>query len=196
MHVVWPIAAVICTVAASMADDARLRSPWDSVKVVLSNAPYACPAPPPLVKTIDVQPYYTDKHASVIDPRKLAAFQKASESATQLGQFASAAADAYLGKGSRDAAVCVYTLLDAAAKAEHGLARCLFRRPTKLGVEWRWHRLLESARERRRSTGAGRQDSALVPDAGRARPGTSLTAKSGGSAPTTKTTISTGQAWQ
>jgi poly(beta-D-mannuronate) lyase len=104
--------------AAAPPQTGKLRSPWDSAKVTPTNVAYACPAPPPFARTVDVQPYYTDKHASVIDPQKLAAFQKGSEAPTHLGQFAGAAADAYLSKGSRDAAVCVYTLLDAAAKAE------------------------------------------------------------------------------
>ena len=60
---------------------------------------------------------YIDKHASVID-QKLAAFQKASDDATHLGQFAGTAADAYLSKGRRAAAACVYSLLQAAAAAD------------------------------------------------------------------------------
>jgi poly(beta-D-mannuronate) lyase len=48
----------------------------------------------------------------------LAAFQEGSEAPTHLGQYAGLAADAWLSKGSRAAATCVYSLLTAAAKAE------------------------------------------------------------------------------
>jgi poly(beta-D-mannuronate) lyase len=95
-----------------------LRSPWDGVAIAQTNAPYTCPAPPPFGRTLKINPYYTDQHASVIDPQKLAAFQQASEAPTHLGQFVSAAADAYLTKGGREAALCVYSMLDAAAKAD------------------------------------------------------------------------------
>lgn len=46
------------------------------------------------------------------------AFQKASEPSTHLSQYVALAADDYLFKGSRPAATCAYSLLDAAAKAD------------------------------------------------------------------------------
>jgi len=96
----------------------KLLSPWDNVKVAATDAPYACPAPPPFASTVEISSYYIESHASVIDPQKLAAFQKASEDSTHLSQFVALAADAYLAKGSRAAALCVYSLLEAAAKAD------------------------------------------------------------------------------
>jgi len=96
----------------------KLRSPWDDRKVMQTDIAYACPAAPPFARTMDISAYYIDKNASVADPQKLAAFQKASEASTNLSRFAALAADAYLDKGSREAAGCVYSLLDAAAKAE------------------------------------------------------------------------------
>lgn len=95
-----------------------LRSPWDNHKVEQTDVAYSCPVAPPFAKTIEIGSYYIDSHASIIDPQKLAAFQKASEDSTHLSQFAALAADAYLYKGSRAAATCVYSLLDAAAKAQ------------------------------------------------------------------------------
>ena len=86
--------------------------------VAPSETSWTCPAPPAFAKVLAASPYYIDKHASVIDPKKLAAFQAATEAPTRLGQLAGLAADAYLAKGSRDAARCVYSLLDAAAQAE------------------------------------------------------------------------------
>ena len=94
----------------------KLQSPWDKLHVTPTDTPYRCPEPPPFAKTLEVDPYYTDKHASIIDPKKLAAFQQASAAPTQLNQQAALAADAWLSTGSRAAARCVYSLLDAAAK--------------------------------------------------------------------------------
>ena len=104
--------------AVTQTQAATLHSPWDNRKVEQTAAAYDCPAPPPFAKTLDISPYYIDGHASIIDPDKQAAYQKASEATTHLSQFAALAADAYLYKGSRAAAFCVYSLLEAAAKAE------------------------------------------------------------------------------
>ena len=103
------------TPAAAQAE--RLKSPWDNRKVEQTDAAYKCPEPPPFARTVEISPYYIDSHGSIADPQKLAEFQKASEASTHLSQFAALAADAYLDKGSRAAAVCVYSLLDAAARA-------------------------------------------------------------------------------
>ncbi len=97
---------------------AQLRSPWDNRAVVQTTEAYNCPAPPPFAKTVEASSYYIDSHASIADPQKLTAFQKASEPSTHLSQYAANAADAYLYKGNRAAALCVYSLLDAAAKAD------------------------------------------------------------------------------
>jgi poly(beta-D-mannuronate) lyase len=96
----------------------RLRSPWDEVKITATDTPYDCPAAPPFAKTIDAEGYYVDSHHSVIDPAKKAAYEKADEPLVHLGQYAGLAADAYLDKGSKAAAACVYSLLDAAARAD------------------------------------------------------------------------------
>lgn len=112
----WTIPVVLVAII-SRAQGEKLRSPWDGRKVEQTNAPYDCPAAPPFAKTLQVDSYYIDSHASIADPQKLAAFQKASEASTHLSQFAALAGDAYVDKGSRAAAVCLYSLLDAAAKA-------------------------------------------------------------------------------
>jgi poly(beta-D-mannuronate) lyase len=96
----------------------RLRSPWDDVKVTVTDAPWTCPEPPAFAKTIDAEGYYIDAHHSIIDPVKKAAYEKADEGPVHLGQYAGLAADHYLETGSRAAAACVYSLLDAAAKAD------------------------------------------------------------------------------
>ncbi len=109
---------VLLALAAVWLPAEKLRSPWDGRKVEQTGVAYACPAPTPFTSTLEIGSYYTDSHASVIDQQKLAAFQKDSEAPTHLSQATALAADAYLYKGSSAAAVCVYSLLDAAAKAE------------------------------------------------------------------------------
>jgi poly(beta-D-mannuronate) lyase len=103
-------------VAAARAD--TLRSPWDGLHVVPTDAPYDCPAPPPFSKSLNVQGYYSDANHSIVDPAKQAPERAATEAPTHLGQWSSEAADAYLTQGSRAAAQCVYSLLDAAAQVK------------------------------------------------------------------------------
>src|SRR5215469_6738383 len=111
------LSVLICGVAFAVCAYAEpLRSPWDSTKIVASNAPYECPAPPAFSRTMDLEGYYTDKQYSIIDPKALARFNEASAGPTHLGQYAGLAADAWLSKGSSAAAACAYSLLDAAAK--------------------------------------------------------------------------------
>ncbi len=114
----WPLVAGMLVCLAMAAHAERLRSPWDSLNISPTDVPYKCPASPAFTKTLDIEGYYTDKQYSVIDPKKLAAFNAASEGPTHLGQYSTAAADAWLTKGSRAAAACVYSLLDAAARAD------------------------------------------------------------------------------
>lgn len=105
----------LCAVAS--ADAQRLLSPWDAIRIVSTDASYACPAPPAFSPILYVQGYYTDKQYSVVDPKKLEAFNQATAAPTHLGQYAVTAADAWLSHGSRAAARCVYSLLGAAAAA-------------------------------------------------------------------------------
>ena len=96
----------------------RLHSPWEPPRITPTEAPYTCPAPPAFSRVLDLQGYYTDRQYSVIDPKRLAAFNEASDGPTHLGQYATNAADAWLRQGSRTAAVCVHSLLDAAARGD------------------------------------------------------------------------------
>jgi len=115
----WLVGASFLICSASVWASAEvLKSPWDSVKVTATDAAYTCPAAPAFAKTIEIGSYYVDDHASVVDPAKFAAFQKASDAPNQLSRSVALAADAYLSKGSRAAAQCVFSLLDAAAKAK------------------------------------------------------------------------------
>ena len=96
----------------------HLLSPWDGTRVVATDAPYDCPAPPAFGRTLNLEGAYIDKKYSIIDPKKQAVFDKESEGPTHLGQYAGLAADAWLSKGNRAAAGCVYSLLTAAARAD------------------------------------------------------------------------------
>lgn len=114
-------AAILLVAAASASAAAQptsLHSPWDNLKVDPSSGPWNCPAPPHFVQTVVIDSYYSDPHASVIDPTKYTEFQRASADSTHLAQYSTLAADAYLDKGSRDAGLCVVSLLEAAAKAK------------------------------------------------------------------------------
>jgi len=113
----WTIPIGLLAFISMAAQAEKLRSPWDHRKVEETNAAYNCPSPPPFAKTLEINSYYTDSHASAADPQKLAAFQKASEAPTHFSQFTALAADAYLDQGSHAAAACVYSLLEAAARA-------------------------------------------------------------------------------
>ena len=112
------VGIVFLAPSARAAQGNKLRSPWDGRKIQQTDTPYTCPAAPPFATTIEIGSYYIDAKASVIDPQKFEAFQKASESSTHLSQYVAAAADAYLYKGSRPAAACVYALLETAAGAD------------------------------------------------------------------------------
>ena len=114
------VAVALCAFAFMLAPriaQAQLRSPWDAESITLTDAPYDCPQPPPFQKTLNAESYYTDAHHSIIDPAKKEAEEKATAAPTHLGQWSTEAADAYVTKGSRAAAACAYSLLDAAAKA-------------------------------------------------------------------------------
>lgn len=95
-----------------------LRSPWDATNVTASERAYACPAAPVFASTVDPGTYYIDAHASVIDPAKQAAYQRATQAPIELSRSVTLAADAWLATGSRPAVRCVYSLLGAAARAD------------------------------------------------------------------------------
>ena len=117
-HRVLLLTAFLIAPACHAAADAKLQSPWDNKPVTPTDAPWNCPATPAIAKTIDAEGYYIDAHHSVIDPAKRKVYEEASAGPTHLGQWSTQAADAYRTKGSRAAAVCVYSLLATAAGQE------------------------------------------------------------------------------
>jgi poly(beta-D-mannuronate) lyase len=103
------------------AAQAPLRSPWDATPVKLTNAPYDCPAPIHIPPDLTTSGFYSDSHASIIDPAKWAAYQRTSGPVKHLGNITVKAADAYQTTGSRQAAECVLRLEKTAA-LDHALA--------------------------------------------------------------------------
>ncbi len=127
-------ALVLCPLIARAAPS-DLQSPWDAQPIALTEGAYTCPVPPPFSKSLDVEGYYTDAHHSVVDPKMFEATRKATQAPEDLGRWTTQAADAYRRHGSRAAAACVYSLLDAAARA-HAWADAM---PTSQGsYEQKW----------------------------------------------------------
>jgi poly(beta-D-mannuronate) lyase len=93
-----------------------LRSPWDGHDVRLTDAPYNCPAIVHLSANLTTDRFYSDSKSSIIDPEKWKAYVASSGPDKELGQRIVDAADTYRTTGSRDAARCAISHMDAAAK--------------------------------------------------------------------------------
>jgi len=93
-----------------------LRSPWDSLPVKVTDAPYTCPAPIHLSPDLTTSGFYADSKGSIIDPAKWKAYQESAGPVKDLGNKAVAAADAFRATGSRQAAQCVLLLEKTAAQ--------------------------------------------------------------------------------
>lgn len=106
---------IILVLSQLCAAQPPLRSPWDATPVKLTDTPYNCPAPIHLSPDLTTSGFYSDAHASIIDPAKWAAYQKSSGPVKQLGNMTVDAADAYQTTGSRQAAECVLRLEKTAA---------------------------------------------------------------------------------
>lgn len=118
MKRVFALLATVVALSASApirAAQAPLRSTWDASPVKLTDVPYACPAPIHIPPDLTTSGFYSDAHASIIDPAKWAAYQKSAGPVKQLGNVTVEAADAYQTTGSRQAAECVLRLEKTAA---------------------------------------------------------------------------------
>jgi len=94
----------------------QLRSPWDGHPVTPTNAPYDCPAVVHLSPNLTTDGFYSDGRSSVIDPEKMKAYAASSGPYKNLGQVIVNAADAWRSTGSRAAAECALTHMEAAAQ--------------------------------------------------------------------------------
>ncbi len=86
-----------------------------------TDAAYVCPPSPHLARDFETNSYYTDSHHSIVDPSLKKSYDDSTASFTDFGRAVAKAADNYRTTGSRAAATCVITSLDAAAK-DHALA--------------------------------------------------------------------------
>src|SRR5215813_830239 len=111
-----------CTLALCMFSvfalraESKLRSPWDSHRVKLTDAPYTCPAIVHLSPDLTTNGFYSDSKPSIIDPEKWKAYAATAGPYKELGNRVVDAADAYQTTGSRAAADCALQHLEAAAK--------------------------------------------------------------------------------
>jgi poly(beta-D-mannuronate) lyase len=94
-----------------------LRSPWDAVKVEVTDAPYSCPAALSVLRDLTMDGFYRldDPTHSIIDPTRQAAYNHASENVKGAGLAIVAAADDFRKTGSRAAALCSLNLISSLA---------------------------------------------------------------------------------
>jgi poly(beta-D-mannuronate) lyase len=110
--------AFVLLCVSAKANDSTLRSPWDLRTVSPTDAAYTCREVPALPRDFAASSYYTDSHYSVIDPVLKKRYEDSVSPIETVSRVVVAAADAYQAKGSLDAARCVSTLLENAAKQE------------------------------------------------------------------------------
>ena len=127
---------LLLLLAQTAAHAAPLRSPWDSAKVDVTDAPYACPAVPVIPRDLTMDGFYRldDPTHSIIDPARQAAYNKAAEPVKSAGLAIVAAADNFRTTGSRAAAKCALSLIHALA-AQHSMdGKMSSSRPTTFRV--------------------------------------------------------------
>jgi poly(beta-D-mannuronate) lyase len=109
------IAPLLFTQVSAQASS--LRSPWDVVKIDLTDIPYSCPAALSVPQDLTMDGFYRldDPTHSIIDPVRQAAYDRASKNVKGAGVEIVAAADDFRKTGSRAAAVCSLNLINALA---------------------------------------------------------------------------------
>jgi poly(beta-D-mannuronate) lyase len=95
---------------------APLQSPWDSHPVALTDRPYICADPQHLSPNLTSSGYYTDEHHSIVDPAAQERYKEITTPYQETAQRIVDAADAYQTSGSRAAAACSVSLIEAAAR--------------------------------------------------------------------------------
>jgi poly(beta-D-mannuronate) lyase len=117
-----------CLLLPAIAVAQPLRSPFDgapSRAVAASPGSFVCGPPPPAVRNIEAQPFYSDANFSVVDPARYALNQAAVRPLTEFTRQAASLAD--LWQRARpsvpEPALCVVRWLDAWARDEALLGR-------------------------------------------------------------------------
>lgn len=109
---------VLCISTAAVAQVAPLVSPWQTHPVVETKTSYSCPAPAHLPVNFVTGGFYADNDPthSIIDPVKQKAYQVSFGPMKHEGEVVVVAADAFCSTGSKDAARCVLSHLEAQAR--------------------------------------------------------------------------------
>jgi len=115
-HTAGLAVALTFTLVSAGSGAATLRSPWDGHPVTSTDAPYACPAIVHLSRDLTTDGFYSDSKSSIIDPAKWKAYSESSGPYKNLGQVIVNAADAWRSTGSREAASCALSHMEAAAR--------------------------------------------------------------------------------
>ncbi|WP_245536419.1 alginate lyase family protein [Terriglobus saanensis] len=101
----WGLLALSVAVTAIAAP---LRSPWDGHKIKQTNAPYTCGPILHLAPDLTTNSFYRldDPTHSIVDPVRMAEYQRTADGVKAVGAAVVAAADAYRTTGSRIALRC------------------------------------------------------------------------------------------
>ena len=96
-----------------------IRSPWDGHPVALTAAADICPTLPPIQANLNTDGFYRtdDPTHSIVDPKRIEAYSRSSGPVKAATTAIVKQADQYRTTGSRAAAICTVSLLDAMAKA-------------------------------------------------------------------------------
>src|SRR5215472_3095076 len=94
IHKALALTAAFISIAVLHAE-AKLRSPWDSKHIKLTDAPYACPAVVHLSPDLTTNGFYSDSKSTIIDPEKWKAYVARSGPFKSLGDRIVGAADTY-----------------------------------------------------------------------------------------------------
>ena len=111
-----PAIAGLALLFTSVAGAAPLQSPWDGHPVTATDAPYTCPPIVHLSPNLTTDGFYSDSKSSIIDPARWKAYSESSGPYKNLGQVIVDAADAWRSSGSRAAAACAVSHMEAAAR--------------------------------------------------------------------------------
>lgn len=115
LRILLAAALVWAAVSANAGEKPPLKSPWDLFSVTASDKDYRCPAAPELPHNFATNSYYVDSHHSIPDPELKRKYEDSVRGVEDFSREVVKAADAYQTTGSRAAAECVFSLLNAAA---------------------------------------------------------------------------------
>jgi len=106
--------------AGSLHAEARLRSPWDTLPVTLTDAPYVCPNLATIPHDLTMDGFYRtdDPTHSIVDPVRMEAYSRAAGPVKEAGKQIVKASDEFRRTGSKAAARCVVDRTYSLAQAD------------------------------------------------------------------------------